>query len=164
MGRPNDAVFRFLDTNGDGTGTTNATGDYSITPEEVYFEAAVNCDIHRLIIHIGDTGGIQAQDYGNIAGGLTNGYTVKALDASQAELIDLCAGIPILTNGDIGRYCYDVDLKTWGSGDEFIQARWTFSKAGSPLHLPKGYRLSVTLNDDFTGLLQHYFMVQGYAS
>jgi hypothetical protein len=140
----------------------NANGNYATVADEFYFEAARDCYIHRLIIHISDTTGAQAQDYGNITGGLSNGYTIVEQDDTQTTLKDLCDGVAITTNGSIGRYCYDVELKSWGAGDEFIQARWTFAKAGYPLYLPAGHRLSITFNDDLSGLLEHYFMVQGY--
>lgn len=161
MPSPEAAYYRFLDTNGDGTGTQNAVGDYSVTPQEFYFEPDVDAKIHRMIIHIEDTSGFQAQDYGNITGGLTNGYSLSVRDNGN-EILDLCDGLLIQTNAEIGRYCYDVDVKTWGAGNEALQARWTFDKAGAPLVINAGYRLSITLNDDLTGLIEHYFMIQGY--
>ena len=155
-------ISRFLDTNGDGTGTKNARGNYASAATPLYFKATTTVNLHRMIIHIGDTTGMQAQKYGNIAE-LTNGYTVKVIDNDNVtELMDLCNLVPIKSNGGIGRYCYDVELRTWGAGNEFVQARWTFAKAGQPLRLKQGQRLSITLNDDLTGLLEHYFMVQGY--
>lgn len=159
---PDEAIYRFLDTNGDGTGTQNAIGDYSVTPEEFYFQPELDTDVHRLIIHMEDTTGANAVDYGNITGGLTNGYTLRVLDTAQAEVTDLCDNTVIQTNAGIGRFCYDVDLKTWGAGNEFIQARWTFARAGHPLFIAAGYRLSITFNDDLTGLIEHFFMIQGY--
>lgn len=159
---PEDAFYRFLDTNGDGTGTQNAVGDYSVTPDEFYFQPTHDTDLYRLIIHIEDTTGFQAQDYGNITSGLTNGYSLLVKDTAESTLLNLCDGQPIQTNAEIGRYCYDVDVKTWGAGNEVLQARWTFEKAGRPLYLSAGDRLSITFNDDLTGLIEHYFMIQGY--
>ena len=159
---PDKALYRFLDTNGDGSGTDNANGDYSSVADEFYFQSSRDSFINRLIIHIGDTTGMQAQDYGNITSGITNGYVLKVQDDTQTDLLDLCDGVPIKTNGDLGRYCYDVELKSWGAGNEFLQARWTFANAGAPLFIRAQHRLSITFNDDLTGLLEHYFMIQGY--
>ena len=159
---PEDAIYRFLDTNGNGTGTQNAVGDYSVTPDEFYYQADHECSIFRLVIHIEDTTGFQAQDYGNITSGLANGYSLETKDIGGTQTLDLCDGQVIKTNAEIGRFCYDVDLKTWGAGNEVLQARWTFAKAGRPLHLQAGERLSITFNDDFTGLIEHFFMIQGY--
>lgn len=158
---PQDGIFRFLDTVGDGSGANNANGDYSLAADEFFFQPTRMANVHRLIFHISDTTGIQAQDYGNITGGLTNGYNILVTDEDNNTIVSLTNGIPIKTNGDIGRYCYDVDLKSWGSGNEFIQARWSFDKAGSPIYLAANHKLSITLNDDCSGLLEHYFMIQG---
>lgn len=162
IGDPDGSIYRFLDTNGDGTGGKSANGDYSVTPEEFSFKASKRSRINRMIIHIEDTTGAASSDYGNIAGGLSNGYSVVVKDEAGTTIKDLTDGIPIKTNMGLGRYCYDVDLKTWAAGDEAVQVRWTFAKAGLALKLYPNYSLSITFNDDLTGLVDHTFMVQGY--
>lgn len=161
MPTPTKAIYRLLDTNGDGTGTKNANGNYASAADEFYFKAAKDTFIHRLIIHIVDTQGMDAVKYGNTAA-LTNGYVMKIQNRAQTDVLDLCDGLTIKTNGDIGRNCYDVDLKSWGTGNEFLQARWTFTAAGQPLFLRAGYEFSITFNDDLSGLIEHYFKLQGY--
>ena len=160
---PDKAIFRFLDTNGDGTGTKNANGNYASVADEFYFESTESTQIHRMVIHITDTAGITQIKYGNLAA-LTNGYTVKVLDADQVEVLDLCDDVAIKANADLGRYCYDVQLQSWATSptNESVEARWTFARAGQPLDLPIGWRLSITFNDDLSGLIEHYFMIQGY--
>lgn len=157
-------ISRFLDVNGDGTGDKNARGDYSVTPEEFYFECpeGQRAAIARLIISASDTAGMQTSDYGNITGGLTNGYTILVKDSAGNTIIDLTDTWPIQTNGMLTRYCYDVAIREWGSGDEFLGARWTFAKSGIPLFLEPGDRFSITFSDDLQGLLTHHFMLQGY--
>jgi len=49
----------------------------------------------------------------------------------------------------------------YGSGDNFLAGRWTFRKAGEPLLLLPGNSFRVTVNDDLTGLVEHYFCIQG---
>ena len=164
--RAQDLVYNFLDTNGDGTGTTNANGNYAISPNvntQFYYEATEFVEIHRLMVHIQDTAGIDAEEYGNLGAALTNGYSIKILDSSDNEIIDLCHSNPIKSNGGIARYCHDVELKSWGTtpSNEVINARWTFSKAGSPIVLQPGWKFSTIFSDNLTGLLQHYFMIQG---
>lgn len=155
-------LSRYLDTNGDGTGTKNANGNYSVTPEQFYIDGP--CTLTRMIVMIEDTAGMQAEEYGNLGVALTNGVTItidrSGLDNNAVNLTD---GLPIKTNAEWGRLCYDVDVKSWGAGDEVFLARWTFANA-EPIKLGDGDRLEVTLNDDFTGLIEHYFKVQGYTS
>ncbi len=155
-------LCRYLDTNGDGTGTVDAIGDYS-TVTEFYYEAPeLGATFHRMIVSIEDNGGGTISEYGNLgAGGLTNGIEVKVVDDSDTVMADLTDGLPIKSNGDWGRLCYDIDRKDWGGGNDFYQVRWTFSKSGEPVILREGWRLVVYLNDDFTNLVGHHFMVQG---
>lgn len=161
---PDLMIYQCLDTNGDGTGTTAATGDYSLAAEEFYITpgAAKAYSIARMIISLGDTATMQAQEYGNLGAALTNGITVKVDDGAGTELKDLTGGLAVQTNADWGRLCYDVDIKNWGAGNELLVARWTFERSGKPLLLEPNHRLVVNLNDSFTGLLSHTFFVQGF--
>lgn len=154
-------IFRYLDTNGDGSGTKNANGDYSSVADEFYCQPDMSVYINRLIISIEDTSGMQAQEYGNLGSELTNGWELKVTDASGSVKLDLTDGIAVKTNAQIGRNCYDVDVKTWGAGDELLVARWTFGASGAPLYLSANDKLSVTFNDDLSGLISHYFLIQG---
>ena len=98
-------IFRFLDTNGDGTGITNAIGNYNVTPTEFFIKPLVGevYEIDRLIIQIADNGSIDAGSYGNGIS-LTNGITLKKIDDLGNILIDLTNNAPILTNG--AWYCF----------------------------------------------------------
>lgn len=160
-GKPEEAIYRFLDTNGDGSGTKNANGDYT-TPDEFFFSYPKAVKIERMIVHISDTAMLQGQ-YGDLTA-LSTGYSVAVLDGAGATVVDLTDGVPIKANADFGRYCYDVNHHSWGTtpANELVQSRWTFSKAGYPLYIPAGYKLSITFSDNLTGLLEHYFMLQGY--
>lgn len=152
--------FRHLDTVGDGTGSIDGNGNYSVTPRKLKLTAASELDLHRMMVEIRDTGAFSAEKYGALAE-LTNGVKVEAIDADDNVLIDLLDGTPIKSNAEWGANCYDVDLKTWGAGDEFVLVRWTFAKAGAPLTLHAGESLQVTLQDDLSGLVEHHFLVQG---
>ena len=156
-------LFRYLDTVGDGSGTKDAVGNYAGAVEEFKIVPAAGevMRIHRLIVSAIDTTGMDADKYGNGIT-LTNGIFVKTKNAS-GTILDLTDGEPILTNGAWAHLCYDADVKTWGSGNDHLVVRWTFSKSGAPIRLvgDDGEYLSVDLNDSFAGLLGHFFMVQG---
>jgi len=161
---PNPArmIYRFLDTDGDGTGSKDHIGDMTAT--DILYIADADCVLTRLIIYVEDGSGFKADLYGLLTA-LTNGWALKIRDGADAEVLDLTDGVVVKTNSRIGAFCFDVDVKSWGVGvgNEGLVARWTFEKAGSPLYLPAGYRLVVELNDNFTGLVHHTFQVQGYA-
>lgn len=156
-----ELLSRFLDTNGDGSGTKIATGDYSGGATDFYIQPAASetFEIARLIVHIKDQNNFSADSYGKDIT-LTNGISIVT-EGNQGQ--DLCDGIPIMTNADWGRLSYDIEDITFGSGSDFVNVRWTFSKFGQPLILKgaENDKLIVRLNDSFTGLLDHTFMVQG---
>ena len=165
FGQQEILLARLLDTNGDGTGTKSAVGDYS-TPEDFYIqpEAGEYFRIQRLIISIEDGTGIKAELYGGLAA-LANGITLKHIDDS-GTLVDFTDGVPVKTNAHWGRFAFDVDVKDWGitPTNELLVARFSFSKFGQALRLDgsKGGKLVVTLSDNMTGIIAHYFMAEGY--
>ena len=160
----NTVFSRFADTNGDGTGTKNANGDYSSAADIFYIRppAATVYRVHRMLISYEDTSGMIAAEYGNLAAALTNGITIRVQD-DDGTISDMTDGVPVKTNAEWGRMCFDADVKTWGSGNELFVARWTFAKSGAAVVLDGGLnqRLEVVLNDDLRGLISHYFLLQG---
>lgn len=157
-------IYRFLDTNGDGTGDKNANGDYSVTEGIFYIKPPVGevYEIHRIIASIEDTAGMQAQEFGNLGAPLTNGLVLRLSD-DTGVLADITDGLPVKTNAQFGQISYDVELKTWGSGNELLLVRFTFEKSGQPIILrgDLGEKIEVVCNDNLSGLLSQYFSVQG---
>ena len=154
-------IYQYLATS---TGGTNAIADYStgmsfaITPTSTQ-----DFRIERMMIHIQDTGAFAAEEYGNLGSALTNGVKIRVMNSTGVKY-DLTGDLPVKTNAQWGRQCYDVRIDTWGVGDEFLSARWTFSKGGYPLRLDgtKGEYLEAYLTDTCTGLNEHNFYVNGY--
>ena len=152
-------IYRYLDTDGDGTGTKNANVDGSDPAVEFKITATEAISLHRMMVKVEDGGSLSAGTYGALAA-LSTGVTVKFTDAG-GDITDLTDGLPIKTNAAWGQLCYDVVFHTFGAGNNFLLVRWTFSKSGKPLILETGDKLSVFVNDDLTGLVSHHFQVQG---
>jgi hypothetical protein len=160
----NTIISAFADTNGDGTGTKNAIGNYSGAQEIFYVQPPVGTvyRVHRMLISLEDTAGMQAQEYGNLGAALTNGVQIR-VQGDTGTLTDLTDGVPVKTNAHWGRMCYDVDVKSWGSGNELLCVRWTFAKSGAAIVLDgsRHERIEILLDDSFAGLLSQYFLIQG---
>lgn len=162
-------ISRYLDTNGDGTGTKQAVGDYSGAAEQFKIVPAAGqvMVINRMLVYVEDGSGIDSSKYGNTEA-LTNGITL-AKENGSGVVDDLTDGLTIKTLAQWIRVCYDGDPKVFGTGNESFTVRWTFAKA-SALRLDGdlGEFFSVTVNDDFSGtgasLADHTFMAQGYYS
>lgn len=161
---PEEMLFRYLDTVGDGSGTKNAVGDYSSVATEFKITTPTGIDfivIQSLNIHIGDGAAFNANEYGNISA-LTNGITVKIHNAAGVAVCDLTDGLPLKTNAQWGRNAYTIRQDEFGSGDNFLSIQWLFNEAGSWIELPTGYSLRARMNDNLSGLVEHYFFVTGH--
>ena len=156
-------ISRFADTNGDGTGTFEAIGNYSGGATDFWIEppAGEYWHIFRLIVELRDTGSFRAEYYGAGAA-LTNG--IKIIHEVSAVENDLTAQSSIKNNAQWASYCYDINNINFGAGDDFMVARWTFANAGTALELfgDTDDKIIVRLNDDFTGLNAHRFLIQGF--
>ena len=162
----NAQFFQFLDSLGDGTGRINHNLNYSSTPDTAFIENTNTLKrlvLYRMIVSIQDANGMIATEYGNLNTALTNGIIIKVLDKDNNVKINLTSeNNPIKYNAAWAGYCYDADVKGWGTGDDVLAVRWTFANSGKPITLLPGWKLIVILNDDLTGLTEHHFHVQGY--
>jgi len=162
-GEVSELVSRHLSDDGTDTGNKNANGNYA-TPTRFYIQPAAGeiFRIQRMIIHVYDSGGGTIQEYGNIGSALANGVIVQTA-RNGVQTKDFTDGLPVKYNADWSRMCYDADFKNQGAGNDALTVRWTFSKSGAPIRLVGSLldSLDVVLEDDLTGLLGHYFMVQG---
>ena len=161
---PDRMVFKFLENE---AGETAAIGEYQdaeLGETDFFFqpEAGQIVDLHRMIVQVRDAGSPDSGKYGNDID-LTEGIRVLVLDSEGGIILDLTDGHPIKTNAEWARKCFDSVPSSYGSGDAYVSVRWTFSKAGMPLTLSgdRGERLAVRLNDDYSGLKDHSFQVQG---
>lgn len=157
-------IFRYLDTAGDGSGTKNAVGDYSGGEEEFYIAPAADevMLLYRMLVLIEDGSAISSEKYGGLTA-LSTGIEVKIIRGASTLVNDLTDGIVIQSNADWARNCYDATPDETGSGNNLYKVRWTFANSGKPIRLDGalGDRLVVFLNDDLSGLVSHYFKVDG---
>lgn len=149
---------RFFDDVGDGSGNIHMNINGSITPVEF----KITCPpktiyrIHRVIVQIQDSGTFDANSYGNKLE-LTNG--VQILTHRPTRVVpysDITAQLPIRTNAKWGAYSYDTTLLSYGTGDSVLSIRYTVTKDGAHMQLGPGESLILRVNDDLTGLVDHY--------
>jgi hypothetical protein len=161
-------ISRFVDTNGDGTGSYEITGDYDGSPTLFKFtaQAREHVVLSRLIGSMKAVALTNADVYGTAAGSaLTNGIQIYVTDVDGEILYYLTdPRLPVKTNGMWAHYCYD--FTQWaglGAGEDHGAWRWTFAKSGQPVELLPGWSLCVFVEDDFSSLVtEHHFVVQGY--
>ena len=168
-GTQNLPLFRYLDTTGDGTGTKNAAVDHSGAAETYQLLPAASTvyRVTRLVIYLEDTAGFVPDEYGNTGAALTNGVEISIYDVDGAStVLDITNGVAIKTNAQLAMLCGNsVEFYQQGSPtNESLVAVLDFAATGSCLRLDGDAQeqLQVTLNDDFSGLVSHYFMAYGY--
>ena len=152
--------YQRLDTVGDGSGTSNiALSNGAVTPVtfKIVPEAGELVKIARIMIFVEDTGTFDSGDWGN-AVTLTNGFNFKLKrDGVTSDLL----GFSIKTTGEMSSICHDLDHRSFGSGNEFVSFRWTFTKAGTTVNLYNDDELQLVVNDDMTDLVKMYIHAQG---
>lgn len=153
--------YQRLDTVGDGSGSSNMAVDGSSTP--VIFKIKPipggSVNIARIIMYIEDSGSFDSGKWGN---GITITNGIEFKQKENGATTDLL-GFPIKTSGDMASLCHDLSHHKFGSGNEFITYRWTFSKAGGSIELHAGYsdELQIIINDDLTDLVLMNVIAQG---
>lgn len=153
---------RFFDTNGDGSGTKDFSGDYSGTATKAIIKAEGRAlRINRLIAFIADSSSVDAGKYGN---GITliNGIEIKKEKQTGEIIKDITDGISIKTNADYAKLGFQVSDISFGSGLNYVHAVLTFNKNGTGINLQPDEQLSIYLNDNLTGLQAHTFRAGAY--
>lgn len=157
-----------LDTVGDGSGTKECIGDYSAaglgqTDFIIKPAAGEIFNIQRMMVSYSDAGNFSASGYG-AGSALTNGIKVFVANDSGIKYWLTDEDHPIKTNAEWTVVCYDYSYLSFGVGDNWGGARWTFAKAGKRLTLTgdSGDKLVVRLEDDHSVLTQSHFLVQGF--
>lgn len=159
---PGAMISNFL-SNGS---TIEAVGNYAGDVEQFKFTCKDgNQKLHlaRMIITLEDNGEFNTDLYGKDIV-LTNGVGVFVRNSDDELLIDMTADDKVHTNIEWSQYCFDVEYHDFGTGNanKWLAVRWTFEKSGKFLSLSAGDYISAELNDDFTGLIAHRFLIQGF--
>ena len=155
---------RYMDTVGDGTGSRNQAVNGATTPVSFYIKPGAGeiIRIARLITSLRDSGSFDSGGWGNSGGlPLTNGIE---LFVKQGGVENNLTEEPIRSHYDLASTSYDVSYNSWGSGDEFLTNRFTFTKSGQPIRLigDNGDWLRVQINDDLSYLVDQRVDAQGY--
>lgn len=169
MTRRYQYISRHLDTVGDGSGSIQQNVNGALTPTIFRVNPPDNhrevLAITRMIMLIEGSGGFRGEGYGTIAAGLTNGVDVGLFDLeTDVQVQSFVNGETPKTNAQWGEFCYDVTLKDWGVGDQFLLMRWTFSRSGVAIHLSqeRGLYFGALIQDDLSSLVAHRMMFQGF--
>lgn len=147
----------FLDSVGDGTGSIDMNVDGSTETKEFMVTAPDGYAyiLHRLIWYMADTGSFDSGGFGN-GSALTNGIDFILRDGVD---VTLTKNLNIKKNSHIAAYSYDMTRHNWGSGDEFLVARFTFDRDGASLLLNPGDSFVSEIKDDCSILTEFHVRI-----
>ena len=152
-------IYQMVDTVGDGSGTydmnTTAASFFVVPPANKVY------DLARINIYIADNGTFNENTYGG-ASALSNGIQVTVENA--AGVVKLLTPDPIKRTFEWGLQSgVDVAWSDFAANNNVALVRWTFNKAGSPIHLDgsKGEFLRFNVRDSLATLIRHKAQVQG---
>lgn len=156
---PQSVLLRYLDSNGDGSGTK----DMGTTADDYYIEPGTNeiFLIERINISIygpGSTGVPELDNYGVITA-LTTGCLMEIRRTEGASpsvvVLDLLDGEEIKTNGDLFRLG-EVHIELGSSRSGLVFRLETRKMFGGPLRVSgnKGDTFHYQVQDNLTGLIQ----------
>ncbi|MEE8262770.1 MAG: hypothetical protein V3R83_09940 [Gammaproteobacteria bacterium] len=157
---------RALDQNGDGTGSKDATGDYSVTPTTFRICPPLNQVFRITAFHVfyQDQPGWKAEEYG-AAPALSIGIKMNLTTAGQTvQGMDFGDGFRFKSNGDWAKLFTHSEFIEMGGGDEFAHNIWMIEETGHELQLTGASQhcLTMSLNDDFSFLTAQAFIAEGY--
>lgn len=153
---------RFLTANGDGTGEHNLNGDYSLTPLVAYYEATSRFELASLLVNISDSSKFVQTGYGGISQGtILNGIRFYIQPVGGSD-IPILASFGITQNYQWLSITPDADITTFDLTPQtmaiFVNTKRLYGKY---LHMNAGEKIKVVLNDNFTDLVNHSFIIGG---
>lgn len=156
IARVNVPLFRYLDTVGNGSGTKNATGDYSGAAERFLIAPALDeiFLVEHLILVLEAEATLDNSSFGRFVLPLTNGIFFRVRDLNDTVVTDLTDGVPVKTTFDFAKYGIDARYHAFGEANDQWVVKWDLVDSGQPLILDgrADYRhnLNMELNDDFS--------------
>ena len=158
-----NAIFQYLSTGGDGTGTTSTNADGDPTPVEFSIEppAGETYLLSRMNVEVIDANFNNANLYGAIT--LANGMSIQVVNGAGAVLKDFTP-INIKRSHDWVLLAGVDSVVIGGATSDALKVRWTFKNGYDFLMLngDNGEKLVLTVSDDMTGLDDQLMMMQGY--
>lgn len=154
--------LRFLTTAGDSTGVNNLIGNYSAAPTDFYYSPPTNTKYHisSVLIQISDNATFNQIDYGGMAA-LTNGIKFY-IQEGTTPTVPLLSGVIVKQNNDWLGLTGDVLLTTFSGTAQTLGVSFNlFKDFGEDLELLSTSKFIVRLNDDFTSLVAHRFILRG---
>ena len=132
---------------------------FSLRPGTV--DVPITVDVTRIMIGIKTTEAVDLSKFGDIAGGLAFGITLRRVDGIKSNIFN------VKTNGELASIAYDIrfyDAQNVIQGQHGLIARLTFAgqnKMGVVVRVGPDEDLQLIVHDDLSGLLAFTVIAEG---
>lgn len=151
--------------------TADSIGNWSVTVRPGWFKIDPGANevivLTSLTFFLYDTKGGLPDEYGDMGAALSTGITLDLKDADTNSVIDFFDGELVTMNAEFERFCDKVETVA-GTVNQAYAFKIDFpERYGQELRIvgaPGEFNsyLEVTVTEDMSTLLGHYFMAQGY--
>jgi len=144
-----------------GAGARDQVDDWSAAEESFFIAPAVDQILvfNRIVFNIvTSSNNPRADAYAGGATGvvLANGIILRTADGAGNTIEDFTDTLPIQSNVDWAKFCYDTMETVPSAGPSFITTRWSWFKHGKPIVLDGRLAnipiFEMVLHDDFTAV------------
>ncbi len=158
-------LSQYLTIDGTGSTASNVTGNYTGSATDFTYipDSADRVHINRIAVRVGDSGGFVPQGFAALAA-LTNGIDIGVTNDSDF-VFKVNSNQPIKRNLDwntIGEVSVTPYSETTYSGYTVSIDLSQKYPGGLRLNGAIGDALTVRVNDTFTGLIEHRYLIEGY--
>jgi hypothetical protein len=113
-------------------------------------------DISRLMFSSLTATTPQLSDFGDIAGGLTRGIVIRAVDGTYRNIVNF------KTNMEMKEAMYDLEIQTTAAtAQDGLTGRFTFEKLGQVVRIGPDEDLQIIIQDDLTTLTSFEVIAEG---
>lgn len=162
IGPQRPLFFTHLTSDGADTGNYDLNVDGSVTPQRFFIKPPPGAiyRIAKLTLYVQDSGTFDTEKWGNNITMINGIQFTTTRNGVERPILQH----PLKTSGNLAELTYDLLHLTFGTGDEFITARWNLFENGQYFRLDgdNGDEFGMWINDDLTGLNVQHFMAHGY--
>jgi hypothetical protein len=150
----------YLTQAGDGTGATNANGNYTLATD-FYYEATKPLIVANVDFYISDNAQFEQNGFGSNQNPLTNGlkFFFKPAGGIEKQLFNSQS---LRSNQDVIAWAYETSMTTFAGNANTLMASLNFQQVfGTDVLMNVGDRITVRLQDNLTSITEMAFCITG---
>ena len=139
-------------------GNGNINGDYSSTEGIFTYEPDKEIDVDVLAIRMSTENTLKKKDGFGDGGILNNSFLIRIEDSNNDPVLDLSAGVPIVTNNDLAIYASNDVMQ---QQEDLVKVGSFLDRFGAPLKVrgDRGEKLVLRVNDNMSSRVDRLYVI-----